>query len=65
MNYEHMTRHDIATLARENLHWVGTLISLAKQNTHHADTLLDIVDYLLDDQYQDFDEMAEEFKQQL
>lgn len=62
MSYEHMTKHDIASLARENLHWVSTLIALAKKNGAYADTLLDIAEYLSDVHYSDFDEMANEMK---
>ena len=44
--YDHMTLHDIATLAREQMHWVSTLILVAKQNEHHAETLLAIAEHL-------------------
>lgn len=60
--YDHMTRHDVATLAREQMHWVSTLIFVAKQNAHHAETLLAIAEHLTDEHYNDFDEMASEFK---
>lgn len=58
MNYEHMSREDVAGLACENFHWIGTLISLAKTNSVHAETLLDIAEYLSDEQYANFDEMV-------
>ncbi|OPH36306.1 hypothetical protein [Moraxella equi] len=62
MSYDHMSKHDIASLARENLHWVSTLITLAKKNGAYSETLLDIAEYLSDTHYCDFDEMANEFK---
>lgn len=65
MSYEHMDKYDMATLACENMHWASTLIHLARQNKHHADTLLDIAGYLLDDQQIEFANMADEFKQSL
>lgn len=62
MSYDHMSKHDIASLARENLHWVSTLITLAKKNGAYSETLLDIAEYLSDSHYCDFDEMAKELK---
>ncbi|AWY19963.1 hypothetical protein LP123_05295 [Moraxella bovis] len=62
MSYDHMSKHDIASLARENLHWVSTLITLAKKNGAYSETLLDIAEYLSDTHYSDFDEMANEMK---
>lgn len=62
MKYNQMTRHEVASLARENVHWISTLIRIAK-NSPHSETLLDIAEYLTDNQYADFDEMAQAFKQ--
>ena len=58
-----MTRHDVTALAREHMHWLGTLITVAKQDNAHADTLLRIAEYLVDYQYCEFDEMEREFRQ--
>lgn len=65
MSYDVMDKYDTATLACESMNWASTLIHLARQNKHHADTLLDIAGYLLDDQQIEFAKMADEFKQQL
>lgn len=65
MSYEHMDKYNMATLACESMNWASTLIHLARQNKHHADTLLDIAGYLLDDQQIEFANMADEFKQSL
>lgn len=65
MNYEHMGKYDMATLACESMNWASTLIHLAKQNKHYADTLLDIAGYLLDDQQIEFANMADEFEKSL
>lgn len=59
--YDHMTRHDVATLACEQMHWVSTLISVAK-NSPHSETLLTIAEYLTDECYSNFDEIASEFE---
>lgn len=56
-----MTRHDIASLAREQMHWVSTLIVAAK-GSPYSETLLTIAEHLTDEQYTTFDEMAQDFK---
>lgn len=62
MSFEHMSRHDIASLARENLHWISVLITLAKKNGAYSETLLDIAEYLADSHQNDFEVMANEMK---
>ena len=63
MRYAHMTRHDVTALAREQMHWLSTLITVARQDNAHAGTLLRIAEYLADYQYCEFDEMEREFRQ--
>ncbi|AKG10886.1 hypothetical protein [Moraxella bovoculi] len=63
MRYAHMTRHDVTALAREHMHWLSTLITVARQDNAHDDTLLRIAEYLADYQYCEFDEMELEFRQ--
>ncbi|MPX82946.1 hypothetical protein [Moraxella catarrhalis] len=65
MSYAHMGKYDMAALACESMNWASTLIHLAKQNKHHADTLLDIAGYLLDDGQIEFANMADEFEKSL
>lgn len=62
MSYDHMSKHDIASLASVHFTWIGTLVMLAKQNKAYSETLLDIAEYLSDEQFADFADMADELK---